>query len=167
MNSSDNNLLANALPISETIPRDPEKLNPFLDMHFRRISNAVNGKESALYLLQEQASFKSYFTTNDPLKFRNVYRFVMDVVDEQGGNLSPGTYTFPHGITGISAPTFLSGTATTTEATPRYLPLPYVDATAVANQIQLHATSTNIVVIVGATAPTLSQCYVVFEYTKN
>lgn len=170
MNSSDNNLLSNALPISETIPKDPEKLNSFLDMHLRRISNAVNGKESALHLLQEQASFKSYFTTSDPLKFRNVYRYLMDVVDENGGNLLPATsYSFPHGITGISAPTLLIGTGTDTAG--KYIPLPFVPTGTMTTNpqeaIQLHATSTDIVVTMGPDAVALTQCYVLFEYTKN
>jgi hypothetical protein len=92
----------------------------------------------------------------------------MDIVSQNSGNLTAGnTYTFAHGISGINSPTLLFGSGTTTEATPRFLPLPYVDATAVANQIQLHVTSTNIILVMGASAPTLNQAYVTFEYTKN
>lgn len=172
MNSSDNSLLVNALPLSESIPKEPERLAPYLDSHLRRVANAVNGKESALYPLLETGCFKSYFTTGEPLKFRNVYRFNMDMVDENGGNLLPAmTYSFAHGITGISAPTLLVGTGTTTEATPRFIPIPFVPTGTVSTNpqeaIQLHATATNIVVTMGPDAPTLSQCYILFEYTKN
>lgn len=172
MNSSDNTLLVNALPLSESIPKEQERLAPFLDTHLRRIASAVNGKESAFYSLSEIGSFKSYFTTDDPLKFRNVYRFNMDMVDQNGGNLLPAmTYSFAHGITGISAPTLLIGTGTTTEATPRFIPIPWVPtgtaSTSPTEFIQLHATATDIVITMGPDAPELSQCYVLFEYTKN
>lgn len=166
MNSSDNALIVNPLPISESVPNDPKQMQSFLDYQFRRIANSVNGKESALYLLQELGCFKSYFTTSDPLKFRNVYRFNMDVVGENGGvNLATNTtYSFPHGITGINTPTLLVGTGTDTDG--KFIPLPFVSTSA--NQwIQLHATSTNIVVTMGSAAVPLSQCYVLFEYTKN
>lgn len=180
MNSSDNALIVNPLPISESVPSDSKQMQSFLDYQFRRIANSVNGKESALYLLQELGCFKSYFTSSDPLKFRNVYRFNMDVVAKQRAleppdptrNLLPATtYTFAHGITGINSPTLILGTGTTTEATPRFIPIPFVPTgTASTNpqeSIQLHATGTNIVVTMGPDAPTLSQCYVLFEYTKN
>lgn len=168
MNSSDNSLLVNALPISESIPQEPERLRTFFDTHLRRIASAVNAKEAADYQLKETGCFKLYFVTGEPLKFRNVYRYNMDIVDENGGNLTAGnTYTFAHGISGISAPTLLTGTGTTTDATPRFIPIPFVDSAVIGNQIQLHATSTDIVVTMGASAPTLSQCYVLFEYVKN
>lgn len=169
MNSSDNALIVNPLPISENVPQDPADTQRFLSYYTRRVASTVNSKESALYSLQEIGTFKQIFTTGDPLKFRNIYRFCMDFVDQNGGNLTAvgSPYSFAHNITGIDTPTMLSGTGTTTEATPRFIPIPYVDASAIGDQIQLHVTSTDIVVTMGATAPTLSQCYVLFEYTKN
>ena len=167
MNSSDNALIVNQLPLSEYVPEDPALLNEFLDRNTKRVASAVNSKPSALYTLQEIGSFKQYFTTSDPLNFRNVYRYTMDVINENGGvNLAAGsTNSFPHGITGINTPTLLSGTATDTGG--RFIPLPYADATAIGDTVQIHATTTDIVVTLGATAAPLSQVYVTFEYTKN
>ncbi len=165
MNSSDNALLVDALPTSQYVPTEGVELNFWLDNSIKRISTAVNAKESALYPLREIGCFKSYFTTGTPFVYRNVYRFLVDVVDENGGNLvATTTYAIPHGITGITDPILLSGTAT--DDTGRFLPIPFVSTTATDN-IQLHATATNIVVTMGATSPTLTQCYVLFEYTKN
>lgn len=166
MNSSDNALIVNPLPISESVPNDPKEMKSYLDYQFRRIANSVNGKESALYLLQELGCFKSYFTTTDPLKFRNVYRFNMDMVAQNGNvNLAAsGTYAFNHGITGINSPTLLIGTGLDTGG--KFVPLPFVSTTTT-SVIQLHATSTQIVVTMGSTAVPLSKCYVLFEYTKN
>ena len=167
MNSNDQALLVNQLPVTEIIPSQPEQLGNFLDGYTTRVASSVNSKPSALYALQELGSFKRYFTVNDPQTFRNVYRFTMDVVNENGGvNLATGsTNTFAHGLTNINTPTLLFGTATDTGG--RFLPLPYADASAVGDTVQLHATATDIVVTLGATAAPLSQCYVTFEFTKN
>lgn len=165
MNSSDNPLVSNQLPVSEYVPKDPEELTDFLDGHLKKVSQSVNSRESGLYLLQETASFKSLYVVNNPQKRRNVYRYCMDVVNQQGGNLvASTTYTFPHGITGMKDCVYIGGGATDTSG--RRKPIPFVTTVAAA-QVEVHATTTNIVVALGSSAATLTQCFVVFEYTKD
>lgn len=165
MFSSDQPLIANALPISVEFPRDQESFINIIDLLYKRIANSVNSKESALYLLQELATFKLYFTSNDPMVFRNVYRKTFDMVNLNGGNIAAGaTVSFPHNITGIVACTFIFGTATTSDAPVRYVPLPYVSQVAAEN-IQIYLTPTNVILINGNSI--LTQAYITAEFVKN
>ena len=103
MSSSDNALVTNQLPVSIDFPREEDQFYPMLTDLYKRIAYSTNSKENALYYLQETATFKQYFTVDNPQKTRNVYRFTYDLVDLNGGNIAGGaTVAFPHGITGIS-----------------------------------------------------------------
>ena len=166
--SSDQPIQINQLPISIEFPSDFKEFLPIMGITYKRMVNAINSKEGSLFSLEELGNFQQYFTLADPQTFRNVYRKVFDVVDENGGNIAAGaTVTFAHGITGIVACTHIYGTATNSDAPPKFLPVPYVSATALNTQIQVYATTTNITVINGAGQTALTQCYVVLEYVKN
>lgn len=165
MFSSDQPLITNALPISVEFPRDQEEFTNTISLLYKRIANAVNGKESALYLLQELATFKLYFTSNDPLKLINVYRKTFDMVNLNGGSIAAGTtVSFPHGINSIVACTLIFGTATTSDIPVRYVPLPYVSQVAAEN-IQIYLTPTHVVLVNGNSI--LTQAYITAEYVKN
>lgn len=166
--TSDNALVAYQLPVSDNVPLDPESIPLYLNNHVRRVSDAVNSKSSGLYILQETGSFKQMYTVGDPQTRRDVYRYVMDLVEENGGSLSAGSYSFAHNIDGLAngTPVMLSGAAT--DSAGIFFPLPHADATAANLNLQLTADSTNINLVVGAgVANALEQAYVVFEYTKN
>jgi hypothetical protein len=174
MFSSNQPLLANQLPISEDFSsQEKDPLNNLQNL-YRRVANVVNTKEGALYSLQEIGTFQQFFSTTttsggtlNAFVFRNTYRKVFDMVQLNGGNIPSGTtVSFPHGITGITMCTRIYGTATTVEGTPKFLPLPYPNATS--NQtITIYCDATNVYLINGAGQQPLSQAYIILEYVKQ
>jgi hypothetical protein len=164
--TSDSPSQINQLPVSVEFPRTYEEFIPIITLLYKRISASVNAKEGSLFSLEEQGNFQQFFTTGSPFTFRNVYRKTFDMVNLNGGNIAAGaTFTTPHNVSSINAATHIYGTATTSEATPKYVPIPYVTSTG-ANQIQIYATSTNLVLINGTTTA-LTQAYIVLEVVKN
>lgn len=133
--SSDIPLQSNQLPQSIDYP-DPDKPE-FLDVltiDRKNISDSMNTKEGAFYLLNEQANFRQLFTQGNPQVNRNSYRKVFDMVNLNGGNIAGGAAVFfPHGITGIFETDLIYASCTTNEATPRFFtvvfPSTYLDST--------------------------------------
>ncbi len=82
--SSDNSLSTNQLPISLDVNPEEEGFQSILVLYLRRIANAVNTKESGLYLLQENASFEQWFGSS-PNQNRNGYRMTFDLIALNGG----------------------------------------------------------------------------------
>lgn len=161
-------LLVNQLPLSVDFPKDQQKFLEILTELYKRIANCVNTKEGGLFSLQELFNSQQYFTPGTPNIFRNVYRKVFDMVALNGGPIAAGaTASFAHNITGIVAPTHIYGGATNSDAPVKFIPLPYVSATLVTDQVQIYLTSTNVVLVNGATQTALTQAYVVCEYVKT
>lgn len=166
--SSDPAILVNQLPLSVDFPRDQEKFLEALTLLYKRIANSVNTKEGGLFSLQELYDSQQYFIPTQPNTFRNVYRKVFDMVTLNGGPIAAGaTATFAHNIVGIVAPTSIYGGATNSDAPVKYIPLPYVSATLVTDQVQIYLTPTNVVLVNGATQTALTQAYIVAEYVKT
>jgi len=164
---SDPALLINQLPVTQEWPLDPKQLQEQLTIFYRRISNTVNSKEGGLYSSQEFFSNQQY-SLNDPGTFKNVYRKCFDMVALNGGAIAPGaTASFAHGITGIVQLVHMYGGAKNSDATPKFIPLPYVSATLVTDQVQVYITSTNVVLVNGATQTALTSATLVVEVLKN
>ena len=160
--------VVNQLPLSIDFPKEQPKFLETLTLLYKRIADAVNTKEGGLFTLQEYFDSQQYFTPGIPNKFRNVYRKVFDMVNLNGGNIAPGsTISVAHDINGILIPTHIYGSATNSDSPAKFLPLPYVSATLITDQIQIYLTPTNVVLINGSTQTTLTQAYVVAEYLKN
>lgn len=160
--SSDNPLQTNQLPISVEFPTEPKLLQVINTETYKRTANAVNTKESGLYLNQEMASFKQYFTPDNPMKNRNVYRKVIDF----GALPNTAVKTVAHGIAFDSDSTLvqLYGAATDPTAL-QYIPLPY--SSAAGDPIELSANSTNIRIRTLSDWTSYTRCYVVIEWLKN
>lgn len=90
--SSDPATNTNQLPISLDVNPDEENFYPILLLYLRRVANAVNTKESGLFLLQETASFEQWFSTT-PQTIRNGYRTTFDFVALNGGPIPINTTT--------------------------------------------------------------------------
>lgn len=163
MFSSDQPLVANQLPISVEFPRDQQEFINTISLLYKRIANAVNTKEGALYLPQELATFQLYFTPNDPQRLRNVYRKTIDF----GSLPNTAAKAVPHGITFNSnfSTTRIYGSATD-PVNLVYIPLPFADPTP-ANNISLFLDSTNVYVTAGSNRSNFTRCTVVIEYVKN
>ncbi len=88
--SSNQSLNTNQLPISVDINPEEPNFDANLLLYVRRIANAVNTKESGLFLLQENASFEQWFGSS-PQQNRNGYRITFDLVALNGGAIPAGT----------------------------------------------------------------------------
>lgn len=154
--NSDLPLQSNQLPISVEFPREQESFIEVLTLLYKRIADSVNKKEGSLYLLQELANFQQFFVQNDPQRIRNGYRrvFILD----------PATLTFNHNITGITQITNYWAIANTATG---FRKVPFVDTTNVTNQISMRVTTTQVIIVNGATAPAITGGIVVLEYLKT
>jgi hypothetical protein len=173
--SSDIGIRANQLPVTVEIPRDETEFYDYLTLHIKRVANAVNTKTGGLYTEQEQYSFNQYFTVNNPNIFRNVYRYVYDMVALNAGPIAPGaTFATPHNIpmptpTSLLNGTHIYGSATNSDAAPngpKRLPLPYASSTLTKN-IEIYFDNVNVTIINGSTQTALTYCTIVLEYLKN
>lgn len=163
--SSDIPLNTNQLPISLDVNPGEENFYPILLLYLRRIANAVNTKESGLFLLQENANFEQWFGQT-PQQNRSAYRTTFDLVDLNGGVIPNGTTSLV--LTSTTQPPLING----------YLyPIQgfggAVDSTGLSyfiNDPDLYIRyndSTNTIVIQNNTGNDLDQCYWCMEYLKN
>lgn len=170
--SSDRPLLSNQLPISIDFPEDPTSLVSALTLAYKRIADAVNSKEGALYQLQESASFNQFFPTNlssnsnNSLNLRPVYRMVYDLVELNGGPIPIGTTVInvPAGqlIDGIVDPTSLKGTGTISG--PIYVSLHSANSDATFDNTTPAAQT---ITVENNYPSAMDQAYLTFEYTKT
>ena len=162
--SSDPSLQSNQVSVSIDFPDvDSPNFKETLSLDRKRIADAINTKEGALYSLKEQSTFQQYYTVDQPYKFRNVYRTVVNF----GALPNAGVKTLAHGIPFNSQYriTRLYG-ASTDPINLRYIPLPFV-SNAPANAISLELDGTNIIVASGINRNNYTSTSIVIEYTKN
>lgn len=116
--TSNPSIQINQLPSSLEIPQDYEGFREIASLLFMRIVDAVNKKEGSLYYLQEIGNFQVYYTSEKPYVFRNVYRYVFDLISMNSGNIAGGSsVSFSHGIDGFTEGTLIYATATATDTT--------------------------------------------------
>lgn len=163
--SSDPALNTNQLPISLDVNPDEDNYQQILVLYLRRIANAVNTKESGLFLLQENANFQQWFGTT-PQENRNAYRLTVDLVALNGGN--PIGATFTKALSTITQPVAPKGYK---------FPLPSagaaLDNTGISyflNDPDIYVRyigSTNTIILTNNTGNTLTWCVFEFNYLKN
>ena len=164
--SSNQPLNTNQLPISLDVdPQDKEFANILL-LYLRRVANAVNTKESSLFLLQETASFEQWYQIGNPGQNRNGYRITIDLVYLNGGNIPAGTTnivlttaTQPPLIVGFLYPVQGFGGAIDTGGLSYFLNDPDIYVR--------YQNSTNTIIIQNNTGNDLTWCEWVMEYLKN
>jgi hypothetical protein len=164
--SSDNPLNTNQLPISLDVNPEEKEFQNILLLYLRRVANAVNTKESGLFLLQENANFEQWFQDGNPQKNRNAYRITADLVMLNGGNIPTGTTnivltssTQPMKINGYLYPVQGFGGALDTSGLSYFL-----------NDSSIYVryqSSTNTIIIQNNSANALTWCVWVMEYLKN
>lgn len=133
-----------------------------LYQNVNNIAIALNYKDSAIYDTQEFVNGQVFFsnTPTDNTKFRNDFRFVMNV-----GALALGVNTFPHNlaVTNTWTWTRLYATATDSVGLQGY-PIPWAGAAGAFISIIVNATN---VVINNNSGVSFTSCIVVLEYLKN
>jgi len=166
MNSSDNPLNTNQLPISLDVNPEDKDFQNILLLYLRRVANAVNTKESGLFLLQENATFEQWYQTGNPQQNRNAYRITADLVMLNGGNIPAGTTnivlstsTQPMKINGYLYPVQGFGGAVDTMGLSYFLNDPDIYVR--------YNNSTNTIIIQNNSGNALTWCVWVMEYLKN
>jgi hypothetical protein len=161
----------NQVPLSIEFSSDPRENQETLSLMYKRLAQAINTKTGGLFSLAEQVNAEQYSIkqpTNATQVFDNVYRKTFDMVALNGGAIAAGaTITFPHLILGITSTAHIYGSATNSDTPIKYLPLPYVSATLITDQVQIYLTPTNVVLINGSTQSILTSATIVAEYLKT
>jgi hypothetical protein len=164
--SSNIPLDTNQLPISLDVNPDEKEFGNILLLYLRRIANAVNTKESGLFLLQENANFEQWYQVANPQQNRNGYRITADLVILNGGNIPTGTTnlvlsssTQPMNITGYLYPVQGFGGALDTSGLSYFLNDPSIYIR--------YNNSTNTIIIQNNSGNALTWCVWVMQYLKN
>ena len=173
--SSDPALNTNQLPISLDVNADEERYDEVLQIYLRRVANAVNSKESGLFLLQENAAFEQWFnevteTSVTQQYLRNAYRLTVDLVLLNGGpiatqaantplSLMLTTSTIPVAIVGYMFPVQGFGGAVDGAGTSYFINDPDVYVR--------YVSATNTFLVYNTTGNDLDWCVFVIEYLKN
>lgn len=145
------------LRTSRTFPSDDSKqLSVEIDRAYVDIANTVNSRVIGLFSVNRPAiTGESWFPTSARQQtLRQLY-------------IVTGTGNIAHGINTSQIAGFTRIYGTFTDGSVWY-PLPYVNATAANNQIQITVTSTNIVITAGGgSPPTVSSGFVVLEWLSS
>jgi hypothetical protein len=175
--SSDLSLNTNQLPVSLDVNPQDRDFESILLLYLRRVANAVNTKESGLFLLQETANFEQWYQIGNPQQNRNAYRLTVDLIflNNQINSVS----TIPTGTTSLQ----LNSSSTTPPRTqPRAIDgymFPVqgfggaIDSTGLSyflNDPSIYVrynNSTNTIIIQNNSGNALTWCVFVFEYLKN
>lgn len=146
------------LRVQRLFPQEPQALSVEIDRMYTDVAASVNSRSLGL------------FTTNSPIQ--NGETWYYNGKKYQGLRkmfVITGTGNVPHGIntTNLAGFTRIYGTLKD-NASGRFYPLPYVDATAANNQISIYVDATNIVITAGGGAPpTVNSGYVVIEWISQ
>ena len=164
--SSDVALNTNQLPISLDVNAQDRNFEDILLLYLRRVANAVNTKESGLFLLQENANFEQWYQIGNPQQNRNAYRITADLVNLNGGNIPTGSTnillsssTQPMSINGYLYPVQGFGGALDTNGLSYFLNDPSIYVR--------YNNSTNTIIITNNSGNALTWCVWVMEYLKN
>lgn len=131
------------IPLYRQFPtEDPKGLERQLVNFHNQISYAVNNKTIGSFDTNAVPNGERWFAASAQDRLRDGNRQVFQISDS--------TLTITHGIARINLVTRLYGTFF--DGT-NWWPLPYVDVTAVNNQIGVRVTSTQLIVTKGAGAP--------------
>lgn len=175
--TTDQPTLSNQVPVSLDVNSEEKDFHSTLLLYLRRIANAVNSKEQALYPLQETGDFKLWFNNSTPLVIqnnRNGYRLTVDMVAlnlliNSIATIPAGTTTLqltttaprtqPQPIVGYLYPTRGFGGALDSTGVSYFPSDPNIEVTFMG--------STNTFTIINNTGNDLVQFYWVLEYLKN
>ena len=145
---------------SRNFPIDIVKLEPDLNKMYIEIARSVNQRTIGTYDTDQYNTGNFYFSTdrNNTQRRRQSYRQAYPF-----GTIAAGaTLNITHNIQNLNQLAQAYGTCITDS--PDFRPIPFVSATLVTDQIQLSVSSTQIIIINGATAPNITSGMIVLEY---
>jgi len=149
------------LRTSREFPEDLHQLSVEVNRSYIDVANAVNVRTIGLFPVNRCAITGEswYFTTSRQQALRQVYEF---------GTIAPGaTLNIPYRDTGFNRLIRLFGTVLT--AVPNYRTIPFSSATVVTDNIQvtLDHVNTQIIIVNGATAPSITSGFIVYEWLSQ
>jgi hypothetical protein len=143
------------LPTQRYFPEDSQLLTRELYNSYVDIAKSVNLREIGVYSQNLTATGQT-FELLPSTASQEAQRIVFVI-----SSINGVTSTTAHNLTGFTQFTRIYGVAQTATD---WRPIPYASATLVTNQIELKVDNTNITIINGATAPTITQAIVVIEF---
>lgn len=145
------------------LPDNYEQFQEIFDREHKKVIDAVNSKEGALYLPQELATFQKYYDPGDPLRTLNVYRKLVVF----GALPDSTTKRVPHNIAfnNVTRMTRMYGAASNLSDL-RYIPLPFSSPT-LADNVTLEASQTDIIITTDSDYSDFTEVTVVIEYIKG
>lgn len=144
------------LRTSRLFPEDPELLSVEIDKSYIDIANCVNQRTIGLFPTGKPAiNGESWFLTSNQRQqaLRQVYTFTAS------GNI-------PHGLNTTSLTGFTKCTGEFTDGTNWYGVI-FGSSVAIAGQISFYITPTNIVVLSGAGAPSITSGIIILEWLSQ
>ena len=154
----------------QEIDVNSEQFKELLVRLYQTVNNialATNLKETGYYLTQEFVTGGVYFNAaNNFNLLRPIYRTVVNF----GALPAAGTKTVAHGIPAVTnAFSFVKLYAVSTDPTSvTFIPIPYVSASSVTDNLEIYADATNVYIITGGTDySAYTTTYVVLEYLKE
>jgi hypothetical protein len=148
----------NFLRTSRNFPSDPQELSVELSKTYIDIANEVNNRISGIFGTGSQTiTSESWFINGQngrQFSLRQVYTFT-------------GAGAIPHGINTATLTGFSRIYGSFTDGT-NFYPLPYVDATAANNQVEVYIGPTNINIVAGGgSPPTITSGQIVLEWISQ
>lgn len=146
------------LRTSRLFPDDnPQALSVEVDRAYISIADAVNARTIGVFAVNVQGSSGEYWYTQGGNRryqgLRQVYLFT-------------GTASIPHGINLFSVNQVTKCSGSFTDGTNWYGAL-WASNTAIAGQVSFYVTPSNIVIIAGSGAPSISSGSIVLEWISN
>lgn len=136
------------------------------------IALAVNLKDSGYYVQEEFVNGQVFFpnptiatTTSQQLVGRQVYRKVINFGALPNAGTTSVAHDIPFNVNSTITFTRIYGASTDTTNFVA-IPLPYASSTA-ANNVELSATTTNVVITTGINRSSFDTTYVILEYIKQ
>lgn len=152
--------VANELPYiisSRSFPtKDVKDLSDEVDRMYVDVANKINDRSIGIYATSPTITGEAWYYSAGKQKQQSVRKIISIT--------GAGSYAHNIDISQISGLTKLTGVFT--DGSSNWYPLPYVDVTAVGNQVSLSLTSANVVVTAGGgSPPTISSGTVIIEWT--
>lgn len=162
MTFSPNNSIAPYLVNSVDFPEEIHKMSDQLTQVYSLISTAVNVRDIAFYLDQEQLSGGQLFTPGNPQRTRYIYRQCYNFGALPTKNNSK---TMPHGLDFTNPElVFVSIYGAATDPTTGAIPVPYVQQT---KEVELSLTATDIYIYCHEDYSMYTTTIITLEYTKG
>lgn len=148
--------ISNKTPFVRTFRKfptdDKQSLATELTRGWIETANAVNSRVIGIVSTDPGITGKTYFFNGQ--KFQSIFQLFP---------ISDSNLTISHGISNFSQMAVQSGWFTDGSI---WYPLPYVDVTNVTNQVMVTTNATQILVVKGSSAPTISSGFVLLEWLQ-